>query len=177
MTQTRFEKKHFEQLFDSRFEDLMAFVFSYVKDMEVAKDIVHDAFYTLWENREIIDITLSPKSYLYKLARNYALNYLRHQKVVANNEHLLIYNTKQIEQDMEVYEKTLEALTSYIQQLPDKQRQTLCACFVDGKSYKEIAAELAISVNTVKTHLKRAMDYLRGMMKDEILLLFVLKRK
>ncbi len=176
MTQESFSKKQFQQLFESRFDDLMAFVSSYVKDREVAKDIIQDAFFTLWKNRKIIDISQSPKSYLYKMARNYALNYLRHQKVVTGNEHLLTYNTMQIEQDLETYEKNLANLTAYIQTLPDKQRQVLEQCFVEGMSYKEIADELHISVNTVKTHLKRAINYLRDLMKDDLVLLFFIKK-
>lgn len=42
-------EKDFEELFDSHFENLMGFVCSYVRDEEVAKDIVHDVFLTALE--------------------------------------------------------------------------------------------------------------------------------
>jgi len=42
----------------------------------------------------------------------------------------------------------------------------------EGKTYNEIAEELGISINTVKTHLKRAFDILR---KQLILILIFMK--
>ena len=46
------DNKTFEDLFELHFTKLMGFVFNYVRDEEVAKDIVHDAFLTLWSNRK-----------------------------------------------------------------------------------------------------------------------------
>ena len=57
-------------------------VYGYVRDEEVAKDIVHDTFLTFWNNRKRLDLSYSAKSYLFTLAQNYALNYLRHLRVV-----------------------------------------------------------------------------------------------
>ena len=86
-----FNDKYFERLFETQFERLMAFVCSYVGDEEAAKDIVQDAFLTLWNNRRKLDKSLSVKSYLFAIAQNYALNYLRHsicyqkiQRIVGN---------------------------------------------------------------------------------------------
>jgi RNA polymerase sigma-70 factor (ECF subfamily) len=176
MTQGDFNKQQFEELFEARFDDLMAFAYSYVRDEEVARDVVHDAFFTLWENREIVDISRSPRAFLYKMTRNGALNYLRHRKVIASNENQLAYNMEQAAREMTNYENTLARLSEHVRSLPGQQRRVLESCFVDGKGYKEIANELEISVNTVKTHLQRAMKYLRELMQDEIFLLFFLKK-
>ena len=108
-----FGYKSFEDLFNQYFEDLMRFVYGYVGNEEVARDIVHDVFLTFWNHREHLDFSWSLKSYLFTLSRNYALNYLRHQK--------------------------------------------------------------DISLNTVKTHLKRAVHFLREELPDGLTLLFMLK--
>jgi len=143
----------------------MAFVYSYVHDQEISKDIVHDAFMALWKRREMLDISLFPKAYLYKLARNMALNYLRHQRVILTNEQSIITHEKDIRQDMDEYDKSFVLLAVYVKKLPAKQREVIKMCFVEGKMYKEIAVDLGISVNTVKTHLKRAIQYLRSELK------------
>ena len=80
------DNKTFEDLFELHFTKLMGFVFNYVRDEEVAKDIVHDAFLTLWSNRKRLNPTYPVKSYLFTLAQNCALNYLRHLRVVTGNE-------------------------------------------------------------------------------------------
>ena len=80
------DNKTFEDLFELHFTKLMGFVFNYVRDEEVAKDIVHDAFLTLWSNRKRLNPVYPVKSYLFTLAQNCALNYLRHLRVVTGNE-------------------------------------------------------------------------------------------
>ena len=162
MPQAHFNKRDFELLFETHFEDLMAFVYGYVRNQEIARDIVHDAFMALWKRREVLDKRLSPKAYLYKLSRNMSLNYIRHQRVILTNEQSIITYEKDIRQEMDDYDKSYELLAKYVNELPDKQREVLKMCFVEGKMYKEIAADLGISVNTVKTHLKRAIQHLRS---------------
>lgn len=162
MPRTHFNKRDFELLFETHFEDLMAFVYGYTRSQEIARDIVHDAFMSLWKRREVLDTRLSPKAYLFKLSRNIALNYIRHQKVILTNEQSIITYEKDIRQEMDDYDRSYELLAKYVNKLPEKQREVLKMCFVEGKMYKEIAADLGISVNTVKTHLKRAIQHLRS---------------
>ena len=167
-----FNDKYFEYLFETQFERLMAFVCSYVGDEEAAKDIVQDAFLTLWNNRRKLDKSLSVKSYLFAIAQNYALNYLRHRKVVADNEEPLSHYLLQEDEPVENREKLLAALDEKLKELPPQQRTILEKCVIQNKKYKEVADELGISVNTVKTHLARALKYLRDNL-DEKKMLFL----
>ncbi|MDR1415256.1 MAG: RNA polymerase sigma-70 factor [Odoribacteraceae bacterium] len=176
MIQGGFDKREFEALFEATFDDLMAFVYSYVREREAARDVVHDAFFTLWEQRGMVDVSRSPKAFLYKMARNGALNHLRHRKVVASNEVQLACSLKDAGREMARYENALARLSAHVSELPERQRRALVGCFVEGKGYKEVAEELGVSVNTVKTHLQRAMKFLRGLTRDEIFLIFFLKK-
>ena len=161
-------------LFETQFERLMAFVCSYVGDEEAAKDIVQDAFLTLWNNRRKLDKSLSVKSYLFAIAQNYALNYLRHRKVVADNEEPLSHYLLQEDEPVENREKLLAALDEKLKELPPQQRTILEKCVIQNKKYKEVADELGISVNTVKTHLARALKYLRDNLDEKkILFLYI----
>lgn len=172
-----FGKKDFEELFNHWFNDLMGFVCSYVRDEEVARDLVHDVFMTIWRNRNCLDFSRSLKSYLFTLARNYALNYIRHQKVVAGNEEGLIQYIIKSEEELDDYDLTVERLKTKLDELPQKQREVLTRCFVDGKMYKEVAEELDISLNTVKTHVKRALKFLRDELQEDFVLLILLKKQ
>lgn len=172
----KFSQKDFEELFNHWFDDLMRFVCSYVHDEEVARDIVHDVFLSIWKNRGYLDLSWSLKSYLFTLARNYALNYLRHQKVIALNQEELLYHSQELQEEMEQYDQAMLRLNEKLGQLPQKQKEVLTKCFVEGKMYKEIADELSISLNTVKTHLKRALKFLRDELNEEIILLLLFKK-
>ena len=52
--------------------------------------------------------------------------------------------------------------------LPPRQQQIVQA-IVDGKSYKQIAAELYISIDTVRTHIKRIYRALEVNSKAELI--------
>lgn len=79
-------EKEFEVLFREHFDNLMGFVCSYVHDNEVARDLVHDAYMAIWSNRMRLDASRPLTSYLFVLARNYALDWIRHRKVELGNE-------------------------------------------------------------------------------------------
>ena len=170
-------EKDFEELFDLHFENLMGFVCSYVRDEEVAKDIVHDVFLMLWKNRNKLYSLYSLKTYLFNFAKNSALNYVKHQKVIENNERNIIELNENVTEELDYYERCLSRLESKLSKLTEKQRLMLIAHFVDGKTYKQIAEDFGISVNTAKTHVVRAINYLRVELRDEMLLLFWLLTK
>ena len=144
---------------------------------EVAKDIVHDVFLTLWKNRNKLYSLYSLKTYLFNFAKNCALNYIKHQKVIENNERNIIELNENVTEELEYYEQCLSRLESKLSKLSEKQRHMLIAHFVDGETYKQIAEKFGISVNTAKTHVVRAINYLREELRDEMLFLFWLLAK
>lgn len=106
-----------------------------------------------------------------------ALNYIKHQKVIENNERSIIELNESVTEELEYYEQCLSRLENKLLELSEKQRLVLIAHFVDGKTYKQIAEGLGISVNTAKTHVVRAINYLRAELRDEMLFLFWLLTK
>ena len=167
------DNKTFEDLFELHFTKLMGFVFNYVRDEEVAKDIVHDAFLTLWSNRKRLNPVYPVKSYLFTLAQNCALNYLRHLRVVTGNEQAVTELLEAANEELDDYEKRLVRLEEKFAQLPEKQREVLVKCVVEGKKYKEVAEELDITVNTVKTHITRALKFLRDELQEDLIMLLL----
>ena len=168
----------FVALFEFHFEALMGFACSYIPDEEVAKDVVHDAFLTLWDNRKKIDHSWSLKNYLFTLTRNNALNYIRHQRVIAHNELPLARELSEEENDPLLIEQQLAKLREKVGLLPEKQRTMVMECIVKGRTYKEVATEMEISLNTAKTHIKRALKFLReALQDDQLFLLFFLQKE
>lgn len=170
------DQNNFNQLFNLHYNSLIRFVFSFINDYETTRDIVHDIFLKVWNNRYQLNSEKSIKSYIFTSARNSALNYLKHQQVIASNEKELIRTYQESEESFEEIEYNLEQLRKKLMQLSDKQRLVIQKCCIEGKIYKEVAKELGISENTVKTHFMRAMHFLREELKNNILLyLFLIK--
>ena len=125
MEKVGLDRKGFDTLFELYYGELTYFVYSFVNDKEVAKDLVHDLFLNLWQNRRQIDPSLSVKSYLFRIARNYAFNYLKHLKVIATNERDVIETYELAGQDTEELESRLERVRRLFEKLPEKQKEVV----------------------------------------------------
>ena len=63
-------------------------------------------------------------------------------------------------------------LLAELKKLPEQEYNVLVKIILEDKKYKEVAEELHISINTVKTHLSRSLNMLRSLNMTEILILF-----
>lgn len=80
-------------------------------------------------------------------------------------------------EELDDYERRLQRLEEKLELLSEKQREVLVKCVVEGRKYKEVAEEMDISLNTVKTHITRALKFLRDELQDDLVLLFMLGNK
>lgn len=177
MAEKLLDTRGFEELFGLHFNNLVGFVYGFVRDEEVAKDIVHDTFLTFWTNRKHLDLSYSAKSYLFTLAQNYALNYLRHLRVVEVNEREMTEWLESATDELEEYDERSARVKEKLAQLPDKQREVFLKCVIEEKKYQEVADELEVSLNTIKKHMARALKFLRDELHDDMVLLFVLIKR
>lgn len=155
-------EKEFENCFKQFFKPLCFYAMRLLKDEEIAKDVVHDVFLSVWGHRRNIDFSRAMYPYFLSLTRNKSLNYLAHQKVKADyeNKGLLQECIELGENDWE-HEELIGDIIQRIDQLPDRCRVVMKMCFIECKHYKEIANSLGISVNTVKTHISTGLKILR----------------
>jgi len=159
----------FERLFLAYYDRLQAYAERYVRQPEVAEELVGNVFLRIWEQRERWEIRQSLKSYLYAAVRNHALMWLDHEEVVKRTR-----ETGQREgrspgmgQSAPAADEALQgselasALAIAISRLPARPRDAYVLHRQHGLSYAEIAVELGISQKTVEIHLGRALRSLR----------------
>lgn len=176
----RGEKEAFETLYRAYFFDLCEFTYRYVRLPAVCEEIVQDLFLNIWRRRDNLSPKGSIRSYLYKSARNGALDYLKHLEV--QREYLKNYKLeKQLEWELLKLESAAgileeeegvelsEAVRSAIASLPDQRRTIFLLSREDGLTYREIAEVLDISVKTVETQMGRALATLRTLLAEYFL--------
>ncbi len=166
-----------ETLFKENYKGLYYHAMSFIKDEDASKDLVNDVFEYFWVNRKEIDISYSAKSLLYSMVRNRAINYLKHEDVKRKHVDFQIANSTQELEEYENYELLIDKIKQSIKNLPPQGRIVFDMCFVQNYSYKEIAEELDISINTVKTHISKSMKKLREQFPEEILLFYLFLKK
>lgn len=151
----------FRRLFDGLYHELVVYANGYLYDKDSSEDVVQEVFVRLWEKSNKIDIETNLKSYLYAMVRNKCFNVLKAIKithtskiteVISNNEASYIPDWFPEDEKQLLYEQVLKVLDN----LPLKMRNIAKLRFVDNYRFNEIADELNVSVNTVKTQLRRA---------------------
>lgn len=163
----------FRTIYDERFNNLVIYSVGMGIPYDQAKDIVQECFIKLWENREKVS---NPVSYLFTSVRNSSLNYLKADqkskgKVVDIDEiHHIKVDDSAIEAAVEYFHKVEEAYKR-LQELTGRCKDIFVMAYIEKMKIREIAEELDVSENTVKTYLKRAKDALRIL--SLILILFL----
>lgn len=145
-----------------------------VADDAIAEDIVQECFITIWKSEIIFTETKALSVYLYRSVHNNSLKYLRDKNTDAlrmqqwNNDQ---ENVEEADFYPAVEEEMIRKLRVAISKLPE-QRQAILLLSIEGLTVQEIADQLQISINTVKTQKKRAYAFLKEDLKDSYILLF-----
>ncbi|MFH4964785.1 RNA polymerase sigma-70 factor [Gaetbulibacter sp. M235] len=169
-------EKVFKTFFDKHYKDLVTYAYGYLYDKASSEDVVQDVFIYIWEHAESLKIETSLKGYLYSMVRNRCLNFLKSIKITDNYEFLEfninlitehVFDSNSEEEKKIVYHQILKIVDT----LPEKMQQVVKLKFLHNYKYSEIASELDISINTVKTQLKRAKLKITEMVTGLLILL------
>lgn len=158
------DKRQFEILYKKYYQQLFALAYRYVKQQEVAEEIVHDVFITIWNKGEQLNIQYTIKSYLFRSIVNTSLNYLKKEKM--NTEKKMVYMSAQNslvadESGDESEQVLLIGLEEALSMLPAKCKEVMYLSRFGKMKQAEIAAQLDISVKTVKNHLTYGFHKIR----------------
>lgn len=123
---------------------------------------MQETFLRAWESERSQTIH-SPRSFLFKVAKNIALSEINRKANKLNcymgdiEELNVLDNTPSVEEGLETHRR-LEALSAIVESLPPQCRRVLIMRKVLGFSHKEIARRLNISTRTVEKHLTRGLQ-------------------
>lgn len=161
----------FRILFRKHFMPLCVYCQSrYSFDLDLAKEAVHTAFIKLWETRHTLTSDLTIKAYLHKIVSNTCLDIIRHRNVKRKYEKWIqdSYPETDFAYDFKASDtKALqEAINKAVGELPERMRTIFELSRYEGLTYAQIAQRLQISVNTVETHMGRALLKLRQLLRD-----------
>ena len=143
-------------------EKLYRFAYSYVKNQEVALDMVQDAVYKALKSYESIDSPEEIKSWVYKILVNTCLDELRKQKkcVVTAPEEMPEEHIDPLGDKAEHM-----SLHDALDKLDPEVRAIVVMRYFEDMKLSDIAEALEENVNSVKTKLYRGLKILKVEMK------------
>jgi len=154
-------RKYWRRLFDAAYRRIML--------REECEEIIQEIFTDLWTKREALLISVSLEAYLFGALRYSIYNFIRSRKIrEAYLEHLLQTPGEQSNyiEDRLHYEELALALENSIQNLPEKLRKVYQLSRKEYLTYKEIAEQENIPVDTVEKQMGRALKILRENLKE-----------
>ena len=156
---------------------LRKFIRRRVLDTSDAEDVLQDVFYELISAYRLMKPAEQVTAWLYRVARNRVTDLFRRRKAESLNEAAGVDEDGLTLEDLlpspdagpdAVYARTLlfEALDEALDELPESQRDVFVAHELMGRSFKEIAEETGVSVNTLLSRKRYAVLYLRERLKE-----------
>lgn len=165
----------FKELYVERIEAISGFCNQYVRNREDAADIAQEAFFKLYERFDPSYTRQNMLAFLYITAKNLCLDYLDHQKFKMQD----IDNVKEdlhsdnFFLDEIIREEMFATIHQAVNQLSGRSRD-IAILALQNKTNPEIAQELKISINSVKTLKKEMYAKLRAILGDKgFMLLFL----
>jgi RNA polymerase sigma-70 factor (family 1) len=153
-----------QELFDEYYIGLVEFCSRIIHCTETSRDIVQDIFVKLLDSSiELPREKAVLRSYLYSMVRNASLNYLRREKLFHKYKQANDHSAFSDEDVLEaiIYGETIQQLHHAIQSLPAACRNICELTYLEEHSNQEAAKLSETTINTVKTHKRRAVALLR----------------
>lgn len=157
------------------------YIYLMVKDAEVAEDICQETF--VKAIRVIEDGRYEDngkfQSWVMRIAHNQVIDYFRRQKkaptITESEAGYDIIGTQRLSEgsiEEKIVKEQIEAdLRQLVEQLPEEQREVVKMRYYAGLSFKEIAEQTNVSINTALGRMRYALTNLRRMIKENNLIL------
>jgi RNA polymerase sigma-70 factor (ECF subfamily) len=172
----------FQVLYETYFKTVLQFIMSKGIEREEARELTQDCFKNLLRGVLTFRGDASVRTYVFAIAENLVRNRVRSRRAAkrdgeevsldelteARGDHLPCVEAEDASDPLDelIQRQELEQVLECIGRLPTMPRSCLILRVVQGRSYKEIAILLDISVGTVGAHIFEARKRLRKMLME-----------
>lgn len=166
------QEQAYHELFRRFFNYLVVYAMRRVQRRDVAEDIVQEVFVNVWAGDKDFNSYVGFRAFLYNAVANRCRDYLKHLAVEGKYVEVVLKEEKEWD-DLDMAEEEMyRELHLAVLELPEQSRKVF-ELHLEGKRNEEIARLLALSVLTVKSYKKNAMQFLRKRLGEVRFLLLI----
>lgn len=170
-----------KSLFKIYRDKLFAYIFKITKSREASEEIVMDVFMKLWLSRNLVTEIENFEGFIFKVACNKSLDFLRTVAKDRKLEELVWYEIQAAsdsESDQNLNLRELKhTIDTLVQKLPKQRQAVFRLSREQGMTYDQIAFHLHLSKGTVKNHMLDAIRFMRQNLNapaDSLLVILIL---
>ena len=157
-------ENQFDEIVDRYSQPILNIIYKMVHHKETAYDLTQDVFTKLWQHRNKFDQEKSIFTFIYKMAMNLSIDYLRKKKPdVFENEILEMVNTSDPDGPDEIFNLVVQCSSD----LKPRQKAVFLLRDIEGFTFEEIADTLRMSVNNVQSNLHLARKRIRYLLETK----------
>ncbi len=146
----------------------LPFIVKLTRDSHLAQEMIQETFLRLWKNRNELSAIDHPSAWIYRIASNVSLTYLKTQ---SNRKRLLekIEPSESTEATSDViFAKELNLIIQRaVNLLPERRQEIYRLSREQGLSHQEIAEKLRLSINTVKNQIGISLKFIQEFINKE----------
>lgn len=169
MSETR--EQFIEQAMADFESPLVGYAMGFVHDRDRARDVVQDTFIRLCR-QDIEKVRGGLKSWLFTVCRNRALDILRKESRMTpleeDSHERTLSNLAAPDSEVDFNER-IEQVLSYMERLPENQRDVILMKFRDGMSYKEISKATGLTGGNVGFLIHTGIKRLRQLLPADLM--------
>jgi len=144
---------------------LFAYLYRLIGNRDEAEDLLQDVFVKVYKNLYSYDSERKFSSWIYRIAHNEAVNYIKKKSlkrfiswedISSTKDKLESQSAEEGVDEAWMRKETAEEVDIVLDKLPIKYKQVLVLRYFSDKSYEEISEILEKPVNTVGTLINRA---------------------
>lgn len=169
----------YERLMKKYHDQIANLIFRIIHQREQVEDLTQEVFIKAFGSLRHFDDTYAFSTWLYKIATNSSIDYLRKKKLstfsinkpIHMEESETVYELpdSRYEPDKHIIQKQRAVLLQEaIEMLPEKYRRVIILRHSEERDYSEIAKILNLPIGTVKAHIFRARELLNKYLRHRI---------
>jgi len=149
----------------------------YIGSAKEAEDLTQEIFLRVWKNLKKFDSQKSFKTWLFSITRNVCIDYLRRKKTVTfstleGDDDKESFSDKIVDESFSIVEKITrqeleKEMGRYLSRLSEANRAVLILHYNQQLAFREIAELSGESLDTVKSRHRRALIYLRRLIRQD----------
>lgn len=158
------DRGSFDALYNQYYSEIQRYVVKFVKTDEHTDDLCQEIFIKVWEKRQYLSEVSAFRPYLYKVAKNHILDFLRRAAVEQSLKESILrageqhYNAVEDTYQSEEYRRHL---SDVLNSMSPRNQEVFKLCRDMEYTYDEAAEVLGISRNAIKKHMVKIVRLLK----------------